>query len=109
MKFLWRLLLVGIVGGASVAAWQPWKRAHQNPLPEGIISGNGRIESVQVDVAAKYGGRIKEILAREGDLVDGGRSSPGWIPASRRPSWQKARRNSLRTGRRRLKSRPRSR
>ena len=34
--------------------------------------GNGRIESVQVDVAAKYGGRIKEILAREGDLVEEG-------------------------------------
>ena len=38
-------------------------------LPEGIVSGNGRIESIQVDVAAKYGGRIKEILASEGDLV----------------------------------------
>ncbi|MGP0064540.1 MAG: HlyD family secretion protein [Isosphaeraceae bacterium] len=41
-------------------------------LPTGIVSGNGRIESVQVDVAAKYGGRIKEILAREGDLVEEG-------------------------------------
>jgi HlyD family secretion protein len=46
--------------------------AHQSPLPEGIVSGNGRIESVQVDVAAKYGGRIKEVLAREGDLVEPG-------------------------------------
>ena len=41
-------------------------------LPEGIVLGNGRIESVQVDVAAKYGGRIKEVLAREGDMVEAG-------------------------------------
>ena len=46
--------------------------SQQNALPAGIVSGNGRIESVQVDIAAKYGGRIKEILAREGDLVQEG-------------------------------------
>jgi HlyD family secretion protein len=67
-----RILLVAIVGIAVFAAWQSWKAAHKNPLPEGIVGGNGRIESVQVDVAAKYGGRIKEILAREGDLVEEG-------------------------------------
>jgi HlyD family secretion protein len=67
-----RILLVAIVGVAAVAAWQTWKSAQQNALPEGIVAGNGRIESVQVDVAAKYGGRIKEILVREGDLVDEG-------------------------------------
>src|SRR5262249_25074091 len=37
--------------------------------PAGIVAGNGRVESVEVDIAAKYGGRIKEILVREGDLV----------------------------------------
>ena len=63
---------MGIVGVAAVAGWQRWKIAQKNALPEGIVSGNGRIESVQVDVAAKYGGRIKEILAREGDLVEEG-------------------------------------
>jgi HlyD family secretion protein len=64
-----RILLLAIVAVAGVAAWQAWKAAHKNALPEGIVGGNGRIESVQVDVAAKYGGRIKEILAQEGDLV----------------------------------------
>jgi HlyD family secretion protein len=71
-KFMRRVLLLAIVGIAAFAGYQAWKVAHQSPLPEGIVSGNGRIESVQVDVAAKYGGRIKEILAREGDLVDTG-------------------------------------
>ncbi len=67
-----RTLVVAIAGAAALAGWQWWKLAHKNPLPEGIVSGNGRIESVQVDIAAKYGGRIKEIRAREGDLVETG-------------------------------------
>ena len=71
-KILWSILLVGIVGVAAAAGWQRWKIAQKNALPEGIVSGNGRIESIEVDIAAKYGGRIKVILAREGDLVEEG-------------------------------------
>ena len=36
---------------------------------EGVYSSNGRLEVQTVDVAAKYDGRISEILADEGDLV----------------------------------------
>ena len=71
-KVIWALVLIGLVGAGSAAAWRWWKLAQTNALPTGIVSGNGRIESVQVDVAAKYGGRIKEILAREGDMVEEG-------------------------------------
>ncbi len=71
-KIFWTLVLVGLVGVGSAAAWRWWKLAQPIPLPAGIVSGNGRIESVQVNVAAKYGGRIKEILAREGDMVEEG-------------------------------------
>ena len=71
-KMIWALVLIGLVGVGSAAAWRWWKLSQANALPTGIVSGNGRIESVQVDVAAKYGGRIKEILAREGDLVEEG-------------------------------------
>ena len=71
-KLIWALVLIGLVGVGSAAAWRRWKLSQASALPTGIVSGNGRIESVQVDVAAKYGGRIKEILAREGDLVEEG-------------------------------------
>ena len=71
-KIIWTIALLGVVGVASAATWQWWKQNQKNALPAGIVAGNGRIESVQVDVAAKYGGRIKEILAREGDLVEEG-------------------------------------
>ena len=71
-KVIWALVLIGLVGAGSAAAWRWWKLSQASALPTGIVAGNGRIESVQVDVAAKYGGRIKEILAREGDLVEEG-------------------------------------
>ncbi len=43
-----------------------------NELPEGIVSGNGRIEGKLVDVAAKEPLRVKEILVDEGALVKPG-------------------------------------
>jgi HlyD family secretion protein len=71
-KLLWTVVLLGVVAVASAAAWRWREYQRQNALPTGIVAGNGRIESTQVDIAAKYGGRIKEILAREGDLVETG-------------------------------------
>ncbi len=50
--------------------WQWWLAQKPDPLPEGIVFGNGRIEAVQVDIAAKYAGRVREVLGHEGDLVE---------------------------------------
>lgn len=44
----------------------------QNDLPPGIASGNGRIETRQVDIHARYPGRIVELLVQEGDTVEAG-------------------------------------
>jgi HlyD family secretion protein len=71
-KIVWTIVLLAIAGAACAATWQWWQLKQKSALPKGIVSGNGRLESVEVDIAAKYGGRIKEILAREGDLVDEG-------------------------------------
>jgi HlyD family secretion protein len=43
-----------------------------NRLPEGIASGNGRLEGKLVDVAAKEPLRVKEVLVDEGALVKPG-------------------------------------
>ncbi|XXF75207.1 efflux RND transporter periplasmic adaptor subunit [Myxococcaceae bacterium GXIMD 01537] len=48
-----------------------WK-SKQSALPEGIVSGNGRIEAKLADVAAKEPLRVKQILVNEGDLVKPG-------------------------------------
>ena len=41
-------------------------------MPEGIVKTNGRIEATQVDVAAKYPGRLVDITVEEGSEVKAG-------------------------------------
>ena len=61
------LVVVAAVGGA-VAWWMLSKPA----LPPGFAGGNGRLEAKTVDISTKYQGRIKTVLANEGDTVDAG-------------------------------------
>ena len=69
-KTFWVVLLALLAGG-GVLAWQAWQ-ARLAALPPGIASGNGRIESVQVDVTTKEPGRVEKILVHEGDMVHAG-------------------------------------
>ncbi len=57
---------------AALAIYLAWSRFSGDGLPAGIASGNGRIEAVEIDVAAKSPGRVKEILVYEGDFVEAG-------------------------------------
>jgi HlyD family secretion protein len=41
-------------------------------LPEGIASGNGRLEATQVDITTKLAGRLAEMDVKEGDDVKAG-------------------------------------
>ena len=41
-------------------------------MPAGIVKTNGRIEATQVDVAAKYAGRLATVAVNEGDEVTAG-------------------------------------
>jgi len=64
--------LVAFVAIALVGGHYAWKAYSGSNLPVGIVGGNGRIEAVEIDIAAKIPGRIKEILADEGDFVSAG-------------------------------------
>lgn len=66
-----RLLVVPLilVAGGAYYAWQTISRPD---LPSGIARANGRIEATEIDLSAKLPGRIKEILANEGDFVSTG-------------------------------------
>ncbi len=57
------LALVGLFFG-----YRYWK-SKQGELPEGIASGNGRIESQELDIATRLPLRVREIRVDEGDLV----------------------------------------
>jgi HlyD family secretion protein len=47
-------------------------RLRGRDMPEGIVKTNGRIEATQVDVAAKYPGRLATLTVNEGDEVTAG-------------------------------------
>ena len=47
-------------------------RWRSGALPEGIVKSNGRIEATQIDVSAKYAGRLQKVMVNEGDDVTAG-------------------------------------
>lgn len=64
--------IIGVVAVVvGIFGYQHWK-SKQDALPEGIASGNGRVEAKLVDVSAKEPLRVKDILVDEGDLVKRG-------------------------------------
>jgi HlyD family secretion protein len=67
-KDLNKIILVVAVAVVAFIGYKVWK-SQQFALPKGIASGNGRIESTQVNISPKESLRVKEILAKEGDLV----------------------------------------
>lgn len=67
-----KFVLPGVLALAGVVAYFAWGQLNAPALPEGIASGNGRIEATEIDIAALTGGRIAEIAAAEGDFVKTG-------------------------------------
>jgi HlyD family secretion protein len=47
-------------------------RLRGRDMPEGIVKTNGRLEATQVDVSAKYPGRLVKLTVNEGDEVTAG-------------------------------------
>lgn len=68
-KWLFR---IAVIVAIAFVAFIGWRLLKPKGLPEGIVSGNGRIEAVEVDVSAKSPGRIADILVGEGDFVKAG-------------------------------------
>lgn len=64
------IVLVIILSALAAGGYHWFNRAPA--LPDGITFGNGRLEADEIQVATKYPGRVKEILAREGDMVQQG-------------------------------------
>jgi HlyD family secretion protein len=72
----WPALLVALAAVlAAVAAGMWWLgrgRAEAASPGPGFVSGNGRIEATEIDVATKVPGRVAEVLVEEGDTVSAG-------------------------------------
>ena len=70
----WPIVIVFAAIGC-MAAWYA-RRIYFKPTGPGpgFVSGNGRIEATEIDMATKLRGRIDEILVAEGDFVDLGQT-----------------------------------
>ncbi len=64
------LIRGAIAAAVLVALYLGWQMLDGDELPDGIISGNGRIEAVEIDVSAKMPGRVDAILVGEGEFVE---------------------------------------
>lgn len=65
-------LIAGLALAVAVALALSLRWLSRPALPDGFASANGRLEATEVDVAVKRAGRLSEVTAREGDLVQKG-------------------------------------
>jgi HlyD family secretion protein len=68
-KWLSRIAVLVVLTGITAFAWLKFAG---NGDDVGLAGGNGRIEAVEIDIAAKAPGRIMDILVREGEFVTAG-------------------------------------
>jgi HlyD family secretion protein len=73
MKKIILLLTVVIILGGGYYYYGKYKEA-QRSGNEHLVSGNGRIEATEVNIATKLAGRIEDILVNEGDFVKQGQT-----------------------------------
>jgi HlyD family secretion protein len=69
-KARWMALAgIAAVLAIGVGSWYVLRPSGPGP---GFVSGNGRIEATETDVATRVGGRVDTIVVREGDVVHAG-------------------------------------
>ncbi|WP_218131955.1 HlyD family secretion protein [Undibacterium oligocarboniphilum] len=69
-----QLLGPALIGAAAIVivAGGMYYLAGSRQLPEGLIAASGRIEGERIVAAAKFPGRIRQMLAKEGDAIVAG-------------------------------------
>lgn len=62
----WAIAVLALLAAGTTLIWYQGRGSH---LPEGLVWGNGRVEGTELRIAAKYAGRVAEVLVREGDEI----------------------------------------
>ena len=66
----WAVIATAVIVIGALAALPVWNMLFKPTGPGiGFVSGNGRIEATEIDVATKLAGRIEDILVEEGEFV----------------------------------------
>lgn len=61
-----------IVAALAALAWVGWQSLRPADPAKGFVSGNGRIEATEVNVATRLAARVDAVLVSEGDFVEAG-------------------------------------
>ncbi len=69
-KLLPPLIAIAVAAGAYFG----WSLIAERGPGAGFVSGNGRIEATEIDIATKLPGRLQDLLVREGDFVTAGQT-----------------------------------
>ncbi|WP_322013630.1 HlyD family secretion protein [Paraburkholderia sp. J12] len=63
-----------IVIAVAAGGYFGWRYFADRGPGAGFVSGNGRIEATEIDVATKLAGRVQDVLVQEGDFVSAGQT-----------------------------------
>ena len=66
------VFMMGLLAVVGLFGWRWWTERQAAAQMAGIVSANGRLEAVQVNISSKEPGRVVEILVDEGDMVEPG-------------------------------------
>ncbi|MCL2656574.1 MAG: HlyD family efflux transporter periplasmic adaptor subunit [Betaproteobacteria bacterium] len=69
-KFIPALVVIAVAAGGYFG----WRQIAERGPGAGFVSGNGRIEATEIDIATKLPGRVLDVLVREGDFVSAGQT-----------------------------------
>lgn len=67
-----KLILSAVLATLAAGAAYAWVQTRHQGYGEQFISGNGRTEATEIDVATKLPGRLQDVLVNEGDFVRAG-------------------------------------
>ncbi len=67
-----KYLPLAIVAVVALLGYHGWRALNDRGPGEGFVSGNGRIEATEIDVATKLAGRVEDVLVNEGAFVKAG-------------------------------------
>src|SRR5471032_2713353 len=67
-----KIIPAALIVAAVVLGYVAWQKMRPTGPGDGFVSGNGRIEATEIDVATKLTSRVNSITVREGDFVKAG-------------------------------------
>jgi HlyD family secretion protein len=69
-----KLIPAVIVIVVAAGGYFGWRLIENRGPGAGFVSGNGRIEATEIDIATKLPGRVQDVLVRDGDFVAAGQT-----------------------------------